>query len=211
MVDQIADVSRNISDKLEIRELLENWVIWRDSGDWARFATVWHEGGRMNATWFSAVAPEFIARSKKAFEAGMVGLHTLGGCTIDVSGDRAISQTKMEILQRAPLDGVPVDVFCKGRFVDAWERRDGRWGLVLRQPVYELDRLQPVDPSAEVALDPDLLAAFPEGYRHLAYLQTKLGFEVSKTLPGTRGVEIAALMDRLSRWLETGAQVELEA
>lgn len=26
------------ADKLEIRELIENWAIWRDSGDWHRFA-----------------------------------------------------------------------------------------------------------------------------------------------------------------------------
>lgn len=210
MVDQFAEGERKLRDRLEIRELLENWVIWRDSGDWDRFATVWHEGGRMNATWFSAPAPEFIARSRAAFDAGMVGLHTLGGGTIDVRGNRAIAQTKMEILQRAALDGVMVDVSCKGRFVDALERRDGRWGLVLRQPVYELDRLQPVDPNANLALDQDLLASFPEGYRHLAYLQTRLGFNVSKTLPGTRGPEIAALMARMANWLESGDPADLE-
>jgi hypothetical protein len=73
--------------------------------------------------------------------------------------------------------------------------------MVLRQPVYELDRLQPIDPSAVLALDQELLLSFPEGYRHLAYLQTRLGFEVSKTLPGTRGPEIASLMARMARWL----------
>ena len=38
-------------DRLAIRELLENWVLWRDAGLWDRFATVWHPGGRMNASW----------------------------------------------------------------------------------------------------------------------------------------------------------------
>jgi len=42
-------------------------------------------------------------------------------------------------------------------------------GLVLRQPIYEKDRLDPLDPSAKLALDAELLARFPEGYRHLAY------------------------------------------
>lgn len=35
------------ADRLAIRELLENWVVWRDAGDWARFRTVWHDDGRM--------------------------------------------------------------------------------------------------------------------------------------------------------------------
>ena len=30
-----------------IRDLLENWVVWRDAGAWERFRTVWHEEGRM--------------------------------------------------------------------------------------------------------------------------------------------------------------------
>ena len=78
----------------------------------------------------------------------------------------------MTISQRADVDGVRVDVVCTGRFYDFLERRDGRWGVVLRQPIYEKDRMDPVDPSATLALDAALLAQFPEGYRHLAYLQT---------------------------------------
>jgi len=46
-----------------------------------------------------------------------------------------------------------------------------------------------------------LLDSFPQGYRHLAYLQTKSGFTVSKTLPGTRGPEIEALQARMKQWL----------
>ena len=67
----------------------------------------------------------------------------------------------MSILQRAPLHGVIVDVVCVGRFYDFFEKRDGRWAIVRRQPIYEKDRLDPVDPSATLALDQALLASFP--------------------------------------------------
>ena len=189
-------------DRVEIRELIENWVLWRDAGDWDRFATVWHADGRMNATWFKASASDFIAGCKRAFDAGMIGLHSLGGVSINLQGPRAIAQTRMQIVQRALVHDVLVDVHCEGRFVDALEKRDGRWGMVLRQPVYELDRMSPVNPAATVSLDREILASYPEGYRHLAYLQSSLGFDVSKTLPGTRGPEIAALMGRLNSWLD---------
>jgi hypothetical protein len=193
-----------VTDRLAIRELLENWVVWRDAGDWERFATVWHDDGRMIATWFQASAPEFIAGCRKAFEAGMVGLHALGGTSIEVRHNRAVAHSKMQIVQRGELDGVEVDVTCIGRFVDALEKRDGRWGMVLRQPVYELDRLTPVNPAQIPDLEDTLLQSYPEGYRHLAYLQTKLGFDVSKTLPGTRGPEIEALNERMALWLGGG-------
>ncbi|MFX5858497.1 hypothetical protein ABTE63_19285, partial [Acinetobacter baumannii] len=91
---------------------------------------------------------------------------------IDLAGDRAIAQTKMTISQRAKVDGVACDVVCTGRFYDFIERRDGHWGVVLRQPIYEKDRLDPIDPSEVPRLDRAVLDGFPEGYRHLAYLQT---------------------------------------
>ena len=194
------------ADKLAIRETVENWVLWRDSGDWERFATVWHPDGWMTATWFQGPAREFIAVSRKGFGSGVNILHTLSGFTCDVSGDRAIAQTKMTILQRAAIDGVLVDVACTGRFYDFFEKRDGRWGIVRRQPIYEKDRLDPVDPSAKLALDPQRLARFPEGYRHLAYLQSKNGFTVKADLPGLRGAAVEKLYAEGKAWLAGSAK-----
>jgi hypothetical protein len=188
-------------DKTLIRELVENWVVWRDAGDWERFRTVWHDGGRMMATWFQGPAEEFVRVSREGFERGVRILHFLGGSSVEVAGDRAISQTKMTITQRADVHGVESDVVCTGRFYDFFERRDGRWGLVLRQPIYESDRLDPVDPAAIVELDRELLGRFPVGYRHLAYLQTHSGFTVKPDMPGLTGPEVEALYARGSAWL----------
>ena len=44
----------SFADKLVIRELVENWVIYRDAGDWERFAGVWHADGWVIATWFQS-------------------------------------------------------------------------------------------------------------------------------------------------------------
>lgn len=62
------------------------------------------------------------------------------------------------------------DVVCTGRFYDFLERREGKWGMCLRQPIYEKDRMDPIEPGASVSLESDLLEQFPVGYRHLAYL-----------------------------------------
>src|SRR5262249_31875448 len=155
----------------------------------------------MMATWFQGPADEFIRVSWESFERGVSILHFLGGSSIEVSGDRAISQTKMTIAQRAEVHGVECDVVCTGRFYDFLERRDGRWGLVLRQPIYERDRLDPVDPSATLELDRELLARFPAGYRHLADLQTQTGSVVKPDLPGLKGPEVEALYARGAGWL----------
>ena len=182
-----------LGDRLAIRELVESWAVWRDAGDWERFRTVWFDDGRMMATWTQGTADEFIAMSKAGWAKGVSILHFLGGQSVDVAGDRAISQTKMTISQRAEVDGVEVDVVCTGRFYDFLERREGRWGLVLRQPIYEKDRMDPVDPGVTLTLDAELLGRFPVGYRHLAYLQTRIGYDVKRDMPGLKGAEVEAL------------------
>ena len=184
-----------------IRELVESWAVWRDAGDWARLRTVWHDDGRMMATWFQGAADEFIEANRQGWARGVRILHFLGGSSIDVAGDRAVSQTKMTISQRADVHRVRCDVVCTGRFYDFFERRDGSWGLVLRQPIYEKDRLDPIDPSAALEARPRGARAFPEGYRHLAYLQTRVGYEVKPDMPGLEGPEVEALYARGDDWL----------
>jgi endonuclease I len=188
-------------EKQRIREVVENWVVWRDSGQWEKFKTVWHSDGVMMATWFQGHFEEFIKVSIEGWNKGVSILHFLGGCSVEVNGDRAIAQTKMTITQRGPVDGVICDVVCTGRFYDFMEKREGRWGVVLRQPIYEKDRLNPLDPAANLQLDQELLNRFPEGYRHLAYIQTKLGFTVKPDMPQLKGPSVEALYQRGQDWL----------
>jgi hypothetical protein len=107
----------------------------------------------------------------------------------------------MTINQRASVDTVLVDVVCTGRFYDFLERRHDRWGIVRRQPIYEKDRMDPVDPAATLTLERERLARFPEGYRHLAYLQSKIGFTVKDNLPGLRGPVVQKLYAEGTAWL----------
>ena len=205
------------AEEFRIRRLVETWAIARDSGDWATFASVWHDDGWMTATWFQGPATDFVRVSQAGFEAGVNILHFLGGsvCTLSATtgsattgsattgaGDRAIAQTKMQIMQRADVHGVTADVTCTGRFYDFLAKRDGRWGIVRRQPIYEKDRLDPVNPAAQLSLDPKLLGSFPAGYRHLAYLQFQLGYQIAPGLPGLRGPAVDVLYQEGRDWLD---------
>jgi len=194
-------VDRTLTDRLAIRDVVETWAIARDSGDWDTFRGTWHDDGYMMATWFQGPAGEFIKVSRDGWERGVNILHFLGGGAVTVAGTRAVAQTKMTIMQRGLSHGVLCDVACTGRFYDFFDQRDGRWAIVVRQPIYEKDRIDPVDPTATLALDQSLLAAFPAGYQHLAYLQTQLGFTVKRDMPGLRGPEVERLYARGAAWL----------
>lgn len=188
-------------DRLAVIETVNNWALWRDAGDWERFRTVWHEDGWMTATWFQGPAEKFIEVSRAGFDKGVSILHFLGGTSVDLAGERAVAQTKMTISQRAAVQGVLVDVVCTGRFYDFFAKRAGLWRIVRRQPIYEKDRMDPVDPAARLALDPELLGRFPEGYRHLAYLQTGIGYSIKLDLPQLKGPVVEALYAHGRAWL----------
>ena len=190
-----------LADRLAIRTVVESWVLARDSASWDWFREQWHDDGYMMATWFQGPKEDFIRVSQEGYEKGVNILHYTGASQSTVRGTRAISQTRMTIMQRGEVHGVVVDVACIGRFYDFFEKRDGRWGIVLRQPIYEKDRIDPVQPGATVELDRDLLERFPEGYRHLAYLQVQVGYPVKPDMPGLRGPETEALYARGAAWL----------
>jgi len=192
----------NATDADAIREIVDQWVIYSDSGDWERFAELWHEDGWMSATWFQASAAEFVKARREGWEKGVSIIHFQGAHTSDIVGDRAIAQTKMTISQRAPVHEVICDVVCVGRFYDFFEKRAGKWGLVRRQPIYEKDRIDSVEPGAILKLDPAVLGRFPEGYKHLAYLQTQVGYKVKEQgMPGLKGPEVQKLYEEGAAWL----------
>ena len=57
-------MTEEMTQKLRVREVIENWAIWRDRGDWEAFRTAWHEDGWMMATWFQGPAERFIEVSR---------------------------------------------------------------------------------------------------------------------------------------------------
>ena len=190
-----------LADRLAIRDVVESWVLARDSADWDWFRAQWHDDGYMMATWFQGSKEDFIRVSAEGFDKGVNILHYTGASQSTVNGPRAISQTRMTIMQRGEVHGTACDVTCIGRFYDFFEKRDGRWAIVLRQPIYEKDRLDPVQPGAAIEFDRELLERFPEGYRHLAYLQVQAGYPVKPDMPGLRGPGVEALYARGGAWL----------
>jgi hypothetical protein len=102
------------------------------------------------------------------------------------------------------VDGVLSDVVCVGRDYDFLEYRDGRWGFLLRQPIYERDWIHPVMPDASLSIDPAVLGRYPEGYAHLGYAQSLLGYEINANLPTHDNARVDDLYRAGRRWLDEG-------
>ncbi len=161
----------------------------------------------MMATWFQGPASEFIEVSRAGFERGVSILHFLGGISDRPRGrarDRADQDD--DLASAAMVDGV----LCRRRVHRPFlrllrERRAGAVAVVRRQPIYEKDRMDPVDPAARLVLDAALLERFPDGYRHLAYLQTRIGYTIKLDMPQLRGPAVELLYRQGRQWLQGAA------
>ncbi len=189
-------------DRAAIAALIQDWVIFRDSGDFDRLRAIFSVDGIMNATWFRGSADEFVANSRKMFGGPVPAvLHMLGGISVEVRGGRAVSQAKMTIAARGTVHAIACEVTCEGRFYDFWRKDKDEWKLAERAVIYERDRLDTLDGAPQPKLAASILEKYPPGYRHLAYMQQANGATVIAALPGLTGPAVEDLYARGRRWL----------
>ena len=93
------------------------------------------------------------------------------------------------------------DVTAIGRFFDLLRRVDDEWRIHRRVAAFEKDSIRPVDPGANIAIDPELLTRFPAGYRYIAYAMSARGVQVSDALPGSSIASAEALAASGAAWL----------
>ena len=198
MTDAIEDP---LKDEIAISRLLKNWGLWRDTGQWARLRSAYASDATMKTTWFDGSAKDFVEASERLAGKGALVQHFIGPSTIEVCKLRAIAETRAILLVRDAINEVPVDVTCYGRFVDRLVKQQGRWLIQARVPIYEKDCIAPVQPGAVPHFNTDVLAAFPMGYRHLAYLQARAGATIVTDIPEHNSDAQRALYVRASQWL----------
>jgi len=188
-------------EKLAIAEAVQNWAFARDFGNWNRLRALFHPDGVMTSTRFTGPAEDFIAFAAKNKTSRTT--HFMGGTSARVNGNKAIAESRMILMSRTTLDGIEVDVTCYGRFYDRFVKHDGAWCILRRNAIYEKDRIEPVRPGIALKLDETELSRFPEGYRYLAYVQSRGGSKVDLGLPTPRSPALEQLYREGAQWLET--------
>ena len=203
--NQPARANSAVFEQDAIRTVIAEWALARDTGQWERLRSLYAPGATMQTTWFEGSAEEFIEQSAKGFGRSAKAQHLVGASVIDLCSARAIAETRIVLLLRAPLGQIQVDVTCYGRFVDFFERHGSKWRIWKRVPVYEKDRIDPVNPGDRIDVDREALSQFPEGYRHLGYVQSRAGANVIKGLIAPGSIEEKDLYRQGAEWLAQGS------
>ncbi|EXF83828.1 catabolic 3-dehydroquinase [Colletotrichum fioriniae PJ7] len=179
-----------VLERLKLRELAEGWPSYRDACEWESFESIFHAGAYVYTTWSGRVPfTDFIAASKAGMDKGAFIMHRCHGCSTDINaeGTRAVTKLKATITQRFEIDGIEFDVEADCRFCFYFEKVGDRWGARLVRHWYEKDKVIPCNPAKFPKIDEGKLAAFPPGYKYLAYFQElTMGVKVLLDMPGHR-------------------------
>lgn len=138
---------------------------------------------------------------------GMLLKHLIGQPRIECTKDRAIADTDLCIMVRAPVGDRQsiVDVTTWARFIDRFEKRDGVWKIARRVAIYEKDRVDPLLPGEpfEWQTPAHVYTQFPEAYRNLATILSDLGRQDMKSaiVAGTDAEQ--AMLSAEKAWLNS--------
>ena len=70
--------------------------------------------------------------------------HQIANVLIALAGDRAGSEAYMTGTMRMHRDGKEFQILVRARYLDAWEKRDGRWAITRRELAYDHDEVREV-------------------------------------------------------------------
>jgi hypothetical protein len=164
-------------DKQAIAETLALYCRAMDRIDRALTLSVWHDGGTCNYSSTEGVPDmpivDYLAGSTKARSSFANHSHQIANTLIRVKGERAVSEAYFTAsLQTYPEDGRVTEHLWRGRYLDRWTRRGGRWAIDHRQVVF--DSYTPHEFAAELLAGKPLSLGRRDGgdpsYAHLGSL-----------------------------------------
>lgn len=104
-----------------------------DRFDRELFTSAWHPDGTLEdvESGMSGMVTELVDRIIDRYAAWDVHQHQVTNVSIEVAGDRAVSESFVMATMRSAAkdDGRYVDTHYRGRCLDRWSNRDGRWAI----------------------------------------------------------------------------------
>jgi hypothetical protein len=136
---------RALIDRHQIAELLYTYCRAVDRIDTALGYTVFHDGaaadyGRIYQGDARGLIDYICASHQKA----IVHSHQITNVIIKLDGDAARSEAYITSAMRLVHEGQLQQITTRGRYLDRWSRRNGRWGVDHRFFACDFDEIRPV-------------------------------------------------------------------
>jgi len=144
-----------LASKQAITEVLYRYCRALDRMDADLARSVWHPGGTADyGAMFQGSGDGFMEWVWEAHGSMQAHSHQITNVLIEVDGDEARSEAYVTVaLRTLPNDGVVTDIVSRGRYLDRFSRRAGRWAIDHRRFVEDLQHLQSGGGDAAVKVD----------------------------------------------------------
>jgi hypothetical protein len=144
MIDEAA--VQALIDKQAITEAIYTYCRSVDRIDVPLGRSIWHDDAFADygAGYYQGPGKDVIDLICKQHEGLLGHSHQITNILIDLDGNRAGSEAYATCTMRFTRDGREMHMNIRNRYVDNWERRAGRWGLVRREVVFDHDEIREV-------------------------------------------------------------------
>lgn len=142
----MADLLTELADKQAIRDLIYTYCRAVDRIDAALGHSIWHEDGYADygADYYQGPGKGVIDKICSDHRNMTSHSHQVANILIELRGDRAGSESYVTGSMQMQRDGKTLQIGVWGRYLDSWEKRGGRWGLVRRSVVFDHQELREV-------------------------------------------------------------------
>jgi hypothetical protein len=155
---------QRLADRAEITDVMYRWCRAVDRCDWEAIRDVFHPDARDDHGLYKGGVDGLIAWLSERHKTITRSMHQVGNMLIEfTSQDTAVVETYLFAMQRYTPEGAQTraaitggadvgadsfDLFMTGRYVDVFERRNGRWKIRERTVVFDNSTMFPVPPNA---------------------------------------------------------------
>lgn len=146
----MTDAVSQFMDKQAIRDLIYTYCRAVDRLDQPLGHSVWHDDGVADyGAFYQGPGKGVIDVICKSHESLINHSHQVTNILIRLENTRAWSEAYVTGTMRRAHDGKVMQIGVWGRYLDAWEKQGGRWGLVKREVMYDYDEIREVTPIGQ--------------------------------------------------------------
>jgi hypothetical protein len=142
-----------LADKQAIRDLIYTYCRAVDRLDIPLGHSIWHDDGYADygADYYQGPGKGVIDTICRHHLGLLSHSHQVTNILVALDGDRAGSEAYVSGTMRLERNGKLMHMGVWARYLDTWERRDGRWGLVRREVVFDHDEIREVVPTGRAS------------------------------------------------------------
>ena len=167
-----AALLQSLADKQAITELLYRYCRAVDRIDIPLGHSIWHDDAEADygADFYQGPGKQVIDVICKSHDGLLSHTHNVTNVIIDLDGNRAGSEAYVYGTMRMEKDGQLFQLGVWGRYLDQWEKREGRWGIVKRRVAFDHEEIRPVTTMGRTSIatrrrdDPSYAVLFNGGF-----------------------------------------------